>query len=172
MFIKLKLVFLPSLQGTSLNFVKDILKEPKSHLKNNQVIHLEVPNYKELCIKNLNNDAIQDPLLSKYLGRRQLSNKLRERSFLFGVLATLRKQNMTDVIIDAHCKRFKAPDDDPKKETIAISMEELTKRQNYISSLQSLKKKSRTPERISRERISETGKGSIRTQSSQRKMIH
>jgi hypothetical protein len=64
-------VFLPSLHGTSLDFMRDILKESKSHLKNNEVIHLDVPNYKELSVKNLYDDAMQDPLLSKYLPSRR-----------------------------------------------------------------------------------------------------
>jgi hypothetical protein len=43
---------------------------------------------------------------------------------------------MTDVIADSHGKRFKAPEGDPKKETIVISktwMEELTKHPYYSS---------------------------------------
>jgi hypothetical protein len=39
--------------------------------------------------------------------KQQLSNKLPERKFFFGILCTLRKQYMTDIIKDAHEKRFK-----------------------------------------------------------------
>jgi hypothetical protein len=60
-------VFLPSLHGTSLDFMREILSEKKRHLKVNEVIHLEVPNYQELSIKNLYDDALADPELQKYL---------------------------------------------------------------------------------------------------------
>jgi len=60
-------VFLPSLHGTSLDFMREILSEKKLHLKVNEVIHLEVPNYQELSIKNLYDDALADPELQKYL---------------------------------------------------------------------------------------------------------
>ena len=36
-------VFLPSMKATSLDFMRDILKESKLHLKANEVIHLDVP---------------------------------------------------------------------------------------------------------------------------------
>jgi len=124
-------VFLPSLQGTSLDFMRDILKESKLHLKTREVVHIDVPRYPEISVKNMFEDAMKDEVLAKYLpSRRQLSNKLPERGFFFGVLATLRRQYMTDIIAKAHENRFKAPDDDPKKESILVSstwMEELTK---------------------------------------------
>ena len=54
-----------------------------------------------------------DPVLAKYLpSKEQLSKKLPEKDFFFGVLCTLRKQYMQDIIADANTKRFKAPDDD------------------------------------------------------------
>lgn len=60
-------VFLPTLHGTSLAFMRDILKEEKQHLKSNEVIHLEVPNYTELSVKNMYPDALNDAVLVKYL---------------------------------------------------------------------------------------------------------
>ncbi len=60
-------VSLPSLHGTSLDFMREILSEKKRHLKVNEVIHLEVPKYQELSIKNLYDDALADPELQKYL---------------------------------------------------------------------------------------------------------
>jgi len=51
-------VFLPSMSGTSLDFMRDILKEEKLYLRTNEVIHLEIPNYKEISVKNLYDDAI------------------------------------------------------------------------------------------------------------------
>lgn len=124
-------VFLPSLKGTSLDFMRDILKESKLHLKANEVIHLDVPHYQEISVRNMYDDAMQDEVLVKYLpSKKQLSNKLPEREFFFGVLCTMKKQYMTDVIKQAHDHRYKAPEDDSKKESIVVSgawMEELTK---------------------------------------------
>jgi hypothetical protein len=55
------------MHGTKLSFMRDILSDTKLHLKQNEVMHFEIPNYKELSVKNLYADAIQDPVLSKYL---------------------------------------------------------------------------------------------------------
>ena len=111
--------------------MRDILKEAKLHLKTNEVIHIDVPRYPELSVKNMYDDAMKDDVLMKYLpSKKQLSNKLPERDFFFGVLATLRRQYMTDVIKQSHENRFKAPEDDPKKDSIIVSgawLEELKK---------------------------------------------
>lgn len=135
-------VFLPSLKGTSLDFMRDILREAKLHLKANEVIHLDVPHYQELSVKNMYEDAMQDEVLAPYLpSKKQLSNKLPEREFFFGVLATLRRQYMTDVIKQAHEHRYKAADDDPKKESIVVSsawMDELTKHPYFSRKISSL----------------------------------
>ena len=73
-------------------------------------------------MKNLYEDTIKDPVLTKYLPtKEQLSNKLPEREFFFGILCTLRKQYMKDIIQDASKKRFKVSDDDPKRQGIAIT---------------------------------------------------
>ena len=85
-------VFFPSMKATKLSFMRDILSEKKLHLKQNEVIRLEIPAYQELFVKNLYDDAMKDAELSKYLPtKEQLSNKLPEREFFFGVLCTLRK---------------------------------------------------------------------------------
>jgi hypothetical protein len=85
-------VFLPSLHGTSVDFMRDILSERKAHLKANEVVHLEIPCYNEISVKNLYDDALADPELQKYLpSKKQVSNKLPERNFFFGVLCTLRR---------------------------------------------------------------------------------
>jgi len=98
---------------------------------------MEVPHYQEISVKNLYPDAMKDPVLSKYLpSKEQVSNKLPERDFFFGVVCTLRRQYVTDIIEEANKKRFKVGDDDPKKQGIAISdawMEELL-RHPYHSS--------------------------------------
>jgi len=79
------------MKGTKLSFMRDILSEKKSHLKQNDVIRLDVPAYQEISVKNLYEDAMKDPVLSKYLPtKEQLSNKLPERDFFFGVVCTLR----------------------------------------------------------------------------------
>lgn len=85
-------VFLPTMKGTRLGFMRDILSENKLHLKQNEVIRLEIPAYEEISVKNLYPDAMADPVLSKYLpSKEQVSNKLPERDFFFGVLCTLRR---------------------------------------------------------------------------------
>ena len=38
-------VFLPSMQGTKLSFLRDILADKKMHLKQNEVIRMEIPAY-------------------------------------------------------------------------------------------------------------------------------
>jgi hypothetical protein len=125
------------MKGTRIGFMRDILSEKKLHLKQNEVIRLEIPSYEEISVKNLYPDAMKDPVLSKYLpSKEQVSNKLPERDFFFGVLCTLRRQYMTDIIEEANKKRFKVEDDDPKRQGIAISdawMEELL-RHPYHSS--------------------------------------
>ncbi len=71
--------------------MRDILSEKKSYLKQNDVIRLDVPAYQEISVKNLYEDAMKDPVLSKYLPtKEQLSNKLPERDFFFGIVCTLR----------------------------------------------------------------------------------
>lgn len=109
-------MFLPSIKGTSLSFMRDILKEAKLHLKTNEVTLQKIPNYSEISVKNLYTDAMRDEVLIKYLPtKQQLSNKLPERTFFFGILSTLRRQYTIDIITEAHAKRYKIPDDDPKK---------------------------------------------------------
>ena len=80
------------MKGTKLSFMRDILSEKKLHLKKNEVIHLDIPAYQEISVKNLYEDALKDPVLGKYLPtKEQLSNKLPERDFFFGVMCTLKK---------------------------------------------------------------------------------
>lgn len=64
-------IFLPSLKGTSLAFLRDVLREEKLHLRTNEVIHLEVPAYTELSVKNMYPDAVNDPVLAKYLPSKE-----------------------------------------------------------------------------------------------------
>jgi len=102
--------------------MRDILSEKKSHLKTNEVNQMNVPLFQEISVKNLYPDAITDPLLKKYLpDPDQLSGKLPERDFFFGILCTLRNQYMKDIIAEANKKRFSADGDAPKKEAIRLS---------------------------------------------------
>jgi hypothetical protein len=60
---------------------------------------MKVPLYQEISLKNFFKDAMKDPLLSKYLPNPdQLSGKMPERDFFFGILCTLRNQYMKDII--------------------------------------------------------------------------
>ena len=53
---------------------------------------MEIPSYQELSVKNLYDDAIKDEVLSKYLpSPEQLSGRLPEKDFFYGVICTLRK---------------------------------------------------------------------------------
>ncbi len=93
--------------------MREILSERKLHLKVNEVIHLEVPCYKEISVKNLFDDALLDPVLQKYLpSKKQVSNKLPEREFFFGVLSTMKRQYMMDIFRGAQDKRYKSPEED------------------------------------------------------------
>jgi hypothetical protein len=38
-------VFLPTIKGTKVGFMRDILSDKKLHLKQNEVIRLEIPAY-------------------------------------------------------------------------------------------------------------------------------
>ena len=59
------------MHGTKVSFMRDILSEKKLYLKQNDVNHMEVLNYQELSVKNLYDDAMQDPLLSRYLPNKE-----------------------------------------------------------------------------------------------------
>ena len=88
-------------------------------------------------MKNLYDDAMGDAVLSRYLpSREQLSGKLPERDFFFGVVCTLRRQYMADIIAAAHKKRFQVPEDDQSKQGILITdawMDELMKHPYHSS---------------------------------------
>ena len=38
-------VFLPTMKGTKLSFMRDILSDTQRHLKQNEINHMEVPNF-------------------------------------------------------------------------------------------------------------------------------
>ena len=115
-------VFLPSLNGTKIGFMHDILSEAKSFLRRNEINRMEVPCYQEISMKNLYENAIKDEILAKYLpSKEQLSGRLPEREFFFALLCTLKNKYMKDIIADAHKARYTVAEDDPKKQGIVIS---------------------------------------------------
>ena len=59
------------MDGTRLAFMRDIFSEKKLHLKQSEVIVLEIPTYQELSVKNLYDDALADPVLQMYLPTRE-----------------------------------------------------------------------------------------------------
>ena len=56
--------FLPTMKGTKLRFMRDILADKNLHLKLNEVIRLDIPAYKYLSVKRLYEDAMKDPKLT------------------------------------------------------------------------------------------------------------
>ena len=80
---------------------------------------MKVPLYQEISVKNMYDDAMQDPILKNYLPEPdQLSGKMPERDFFFGIMCTLKNQYMKDVITSANEKRFKADEIGEKKDAI------------------------------------------------------
>ena len=59
------------MKGTKLSFMRDILPDKKLHLKQNEIIRLDIPAYQELSVKNLYEDAMKDPVLTKYLPTKE-----------------------------------------------------------------------------------------------------
>ena len=64
-------VFLPTMKGTKLSFMREVLADKKLHLNQNEVIRLDIPGYQELSVKNLYEDAMKDPVLTKYLPTKE-----------------------------------------------------------------------------------------------------
>ena len=96
-----------------------------------------IPLYPEISVKNLYNEAMDDPEISQYLpSLEDNTNKLPERDFFFGVLATLKWDYLKQIISDAHLTRMKGEEDKEESKTIMIKsewLEELNKHP-YISS--------------------------------------
>ena len=46
-------VILPTMKGTNLSLMQDVLADKKLHLKQNEVTPLDIPAYYELSVKNL-----------------------------------------------------------------------------------------------------------------------
>ena len=82
---------------------------------------------------------MKDELLAKYLPtKEQLSGRLPERGFFFGLLCTLRHQYMKDIIAEAQRARFTVEEGASGEKGIAISeawMAELQKHPYHSSKL-------------------------------------
>ncbi len=77
---------------------------------------MEVPCYQEFYVKNLYEDAMKDELLMKYLPtKEQLSGRLPEGDFFFGLMCTLLNQYMKEIISAEHKARYTVAEDNTKK---------------------------------------------------------
>ena len=62
-----------------------------------------VPKYEELSVKNLYEDALNDPEVGSFLPDLAMnSNRLPERDFFFGILGTIKPDYLKQIINDAH----------------------------------------------------------------------
>ena len=114
-------LFMPSLKGTKVVFLRAIFCNKKKALKQTNVHIIVVPHYEELSVKNLYADAMKDPLLKNYdPDLEQNSNRFPERDFFFGILGTLRPLYLTKIIEDANKVRYEADVNDPKKDFIML----------------------------------------------------
>lgn len=100
---------------------------------------MQVPLYAEISVKNLYEDAMNDPLVSQYLpSLEQSSNKLPEREFFFGIICTLREDYMREIIQTANELRFRPQQEENQKKQIKISedwLDELTKHPYFSSKI-------------------------------------
>ena len=64
-------VFLPSMKGTKLSFMHDVLADKKLHLKQNEIIRLDITAYQEISVQNFYEDALKDYVLTKYLPTKE-----------------------------------------------------------------------------------------------------
>ena len=110
---------------------KSITEGREESAELNWIIHLTIPSYEEISVKNLFDDAINTPILKDYLpSSEMLSNRLPERDFFFGILATLKQDYLKLIIKDAHEVRMKPEEDREEKSGILLSdtwLEELKK---------------------------------------------
>lgn len=64
-------LFLPSIDGCKLAFIRAILKEEKKAFKSSEIVVMDVPNYAEISVKNLYDDAMADPEVAAYLPTKE-----------------------------------------------------------------------------------------------------
>ena len=56
---------------TKLAFMRAILREEKKALKSAELVVIEVPIYAEISVKNLYEDAMEDPEVAQYLPSKE-----------------------------------------------------------------------------------------------------
>jgi hypothetical protein len=64
-------LYLPSLQATRISFLRAILRDEKKALKLSDIVHLNIPYYEEISVRNMYEDAMQDPKVSLYLPTKE-----------------------------------------------------------------------------------------------------
>jgi hypothetical protein len=64
-------LFLPSMDGCKISFMKAIMCNEKRALRSEQIKHMEIPNYPEISVKNLYDDVMGDPEVLLYLPTRK-----------------------------------------------------------------------------------------------------
>jgi len=55
------------MEGTKIAFLRAILCEEKKEFKTNEITLIDVPNYPEISVTNLYDDAMNDPEVAAYL---------------------------------------------------------------------------------------------------------
>lgn len=53
-------LFLPTMEGTKISFLRAILCDEKKAFKTNEINFMEIPNYPEISVTNLYEDAMLD----------------------------------------------------------------------------------------------------------------
>jgi hypothetical protein len=100
-------LFLPSFSATKVAYLRAIVADQKKILKQSEIRSMIIPRYEELSVKNLYAEAMKDPLISSYLpDPDHCSTEFPERSFFFGIIATLKTDYLTKIIKDAHAARY------------------------------------------------------------------
>src|SRR3569833_607772 len=88
--------------------------------------------YPEISVKNLYNEAMEDSEISQYLpSLEDNTNKLPERDFFFGILASLKGEYLKQIISEAHLSRLKGEEDKEESKTIMIKSEWLDELNKY-----------------------------------------
>ena len=106
--------YLPSRRGTSLKFMRALLKGDKSvsfldinrckMLKVSQLKKLKIPNYPEISVKSLWDKYKEDNEVQKYFPNFKVNQHL-EKAFLFDFLSTIKGDYMKKVIQSDHDAR-------------------------------------------------------------------
>lgn len=79
-------------------FLNAVFAGEKILLKRRKVKTIEVPKYKELCVKKVMEAIVNDAELIKHLPDLTMSKKLPDRDFLFNIINSLRPEYMESII--------------------------------------------------------------------------